>query len=35
MNKVIDKYVSLVDFLADFLCKDTKVVLHDTTNLNK
>jgi len=35
MNEFIEKYVSLVDFLADFLGNDAEVVLHDTTNLDK
>ena len=33
MNKILNKYISLVDFIADFLGEDAEVVLHDVTDL--
>jgi len=33
MNKLLSRYLGLVDFLADFLGDDTEVVLHDMTDL--
>ena len=32
MNKKLEPYVTLVDFLADYLGENTEVVLHDTTD---
>ncbi len=34
MNRYVEKYRDLVDFLADFLGDDTEVVLHDMTDLD-
>ncbi|MFV0519069.1 MAG: transcriptional regulator [Lachnospirales bacterium] len=33
MNKNLNNYISIVDFLADFLGNDTEIVLHDMTDL--
>ena len=33
LNKLLEKYVGFVDFLADFLGRDAEVVLHDVTDL--
>ncbi|MFV0441073.1 MAG: transcriptional regulator [Lachnospirales bacterium] len=33
MNKALENYVGLVDFLADFLGEDVEVALHDFTDL--
>jgi len=32
MNKKLDAYITLVDFLADFMGENTEVVLHDLTD---
>lgn len=32
MNKKLEVYVSLVDFLAEFMGENTEVVLHDMTD---
>ena len=33
MNKALNKYINLVDFLADFLGEDAEIVLHDVADL--
>ena len=33
MNKLVNQYVGLVDFLGDFLGEDAEIVLHDVTDL--
>lgn len=35
MNKKLEPYISLVDFLADYLGSNTEVVLHDMEDWEK
>lgn len=35
MNKIVEMYVPLVDFIADSLGPNHEVVLHDVTNINE